>query len=158
MLSQKSFPIRAITLTGLEISRCMFTFNLLDPLHATPPTHTILGPLLDSGSQLSLMKVEIIHGADAQDAFARESATNTVHERAARRAEVVGHLVARRDSVRLAESLEVISATHVLQKLVVHCEVGGEHGCANLVAVRTIADEGVEQARGLCWLAIPRRY
>ena len=72
----------------------MLPFNLFDTLHATPPVHPILRPLLDSGSQFSLVQIEIIHGADTQDTLAREGPTDTIHERAACRAKVVSHLVA----------------------------------------------------------------
>lgn len=132
--------------------------NLLDPLHATQPAHTVLGKLLHCGSQLGLVQMEIVHGADAQDTLPQESRADAVHERAARGTEVVGHGVARADGARLAEGLQVVAPAQVPQVRVGDGEVGCEHGGGDFVAVRAVAEEGFDQARALGWLGVWRRY
>lgn len=118
--------------------------NLPDPLHARQPTHTVLIKLLHSRSQLRLMQTEIVHGANAQNALSRHSRADTIHERAARGTEVVGHGIAGADGARLAEGLQVVAAAQVREVGVGDGEVGCEHGCGNFVAVGAIADEGVD--------------
>ena len=90
------------------------------------------------------MQIEIVHGADAQDAVAPEGRADAVHERAARGAEVIGHGVARGDGARLAERFEVVAPAQVRQVSVGDGEVGGEHGGRDLAAVGAVADEGVD--------------
>ncbi len=123
-------------------------FHLPDTLQATQPAHTVLGKLLHSGLQLGLGQVEIVHGADAQDACSREPRADAVHERPARGAEVVGHGSVQADAVVLAPGLEVVLAAQVLQVGVGDDEVGGEHGGGDFAAVGAVADEGVDEAGG----------
>lgn len=92
------------------------------------------------------MQVEVVDGADAQDALAREGRTDAVHERAACHAEVVGHEVAPADGARLTESLQVLAAANVPQVRVRDGEVGSEHGSGDFAAIGAVADEGVDQA------------
>jgi hypothetical protein len=127
------------------------------------PGHTVLGKLLQCGSQLGLVQREIVHGAYAQDTHVRESRADAIHERAARGTEVVGHGVARLDGVRgngarLAESLQVFAAAQVLQVRVGDGEVGCEHGRGDFVAVGAVADEAADQARAMGWLGGWRWY
>ncbi|KAL9035609.1 MAG: hypothetical protein Q9214_006499 [Letrouitia sp. 1 TL-2023] len=110
-------------------------FNLFDPIHATQPAHAIFGKLLHPGSQLGLVEMEIIHGANAQDALPRKGRADAIHERAARGTEIIGHGVARGDRARLAEGLQIVTATQVLQVRVGHGEIGCEHGRRDFVAV-----------------------
>lgn len=116
------------------------------------PAHTALCKLLHSGSQLGLVQMEVVYGADAQDTLPRETRADAVHERAARGAEVIGHGVAGADGAVLAERLEVVAAAQVLQVRVGDGEVGCEHGRRDLAAVGAVADEGGDQAGTLGWL------
>ena len=135
----------------------MIRLELFSPLHTTQPAHTFLGELLHLGSDLGLVQMEIVHGADAQDALARPARADAVHERAARGAEVVGHGVARGDGARLAKGLQVFAAAQVPEVGVGDGEVGREHGRGDFAAVCAVADEAVDQARALGWLAVVKR-
>jgi len=115
------------------------------------PAHTPLGKLLNLGSQFGLHETEIVHGADAQEIHPRVSLPDTVHERPASRAEIVGHGFARADGFSLAVGLQVLAAAQPLYVLVGDGEVGCEHGRGDFVAVRAVADEGIDQARGFGW-------
>lgn len=57
------------------------------------PTNPILNILLHARLQLRLVQREVVHGAEAQGAVARESGADAVHEGAAGVAEVVGRAV-----------------------------------------------------------------
>lgn len=132
--------------------------TVLNPLqiHAREPAHTAPDEQLPSRLQLGLVQIEIVDGADAQDTLSRHARANTVHERAASLAEVVGHGVARLDGARLAPGREVIAAAQVLQVRIIDGEVGCEHGCRDFAAVRAVADEGVDQAGAFGWLEVQR--
>ena len=132
------------------------SLNLFDPLNRTQPAYTALNELFDSGSQLCFMQMEIVYGANARDALLWVNRADTVHERTTRRTEIVGHGVARGDGARLAEGLQVVLAAYVLQMRVGDDEVGREHGCGDLMTVRAVADEAVDQSRALGWLNIWR--
>lgn len=101
--------------------------------------------------------MEIVNGADAQDAPPRVAGADAVHERAARGTEVVGHGVARGDGTRLAEGLQVVLAAEVLEVRVGDGEVGCEHGRGDFAAVGAVADEAVDQAGALGWLVVVKR-
>jgi len=131
--------------------------KLPSPFRRSLPGHTVLGKLLHSGSQFSLVQREIIHTANAQNTHAREGCTDAVHERAARGTEVVGHVVVlarsfEKHSARLAVCLQVVAATQMFQVRVIDREVGRMHGCRKLVAVRAVTDEGAKVARSMGWL------
>ena len=55
------------------------------------PEHTVLGKLLYLRLELGLDQIQIIDGADTQEVQARILGADTVHQCAARAAEVVGH-------------------------------------------------------------------
>ena len=135
----------------------MIRLKLFSPLHTTQPAHAFLNKLLDLGFDLSLGQMEIVNGADAQDALARAAGADAVHERAARGAEVVGHGVARGDGPRLAKGLKVVAAAHVLEVRVGDGEVGCEHGGGDFAAVGAVADEAVDQTGALGWLVVVKR-
>ena len=126
--------------------------NLLNALQARQPGHAALDKLLDLRLQLGLHEGEVVNGADAEDAVARELGADAVHEGPARGAEVVGHLAARGDGFGLAPGGQVVAAAEVLEVGVGHGEVGGEHGGGDFVAVAAVADEGVEETGALGWL------
>lgn len=130
------------------------SLNLLHTLHAREPVGPLPHELLDLRLQLGLHQVEVVDGADAQDAGAGPAGADAVHEGAADLAEVVGHGAAGLDGLLLAVGVEVLLAPQVLQVRVGDGEVGGEHGGRDLVAVAAVADEGVEQAWAFGWLAI----
>ena len=83
----------ATALLDPRSSRVRATLGLFDPIQATQPVHTVLRILLHSRSQLGLVQVEIVHGADAQNTCPRKLGADAVHEGAARGTEVVGHCV-----------------------------------------------------------------
>ena len=126
--------------------------KLFGPLHTTQPAHTLLNKLLPLRSDFSLVQMEIVHGADAQDALSRPARADAVHERAARGAEVIGHGVARGDGTGLAKGLQVFAAAQVPEVSVRDGEVGREHGRGDFAAVGAVADEAVDQAGALGWL------
>lgn len=119
-------------------------FNLLHSLRATKPAHTVLSILLNPRFQLSLMQMEVIHSADAHDTIPRKSRADTIHERATRGAEVIGHFVPGFDGLRLAEAFQVVSPADVFQVRVGDDEVGCEHGGCDFAAVGAVADERVD--------------
>jgi hypothetical protein len=108
------------------------------------PTDTALNELLLSRFQLILKQIEIIYGTDAQNALARGTRADAVHERTARGTEVVSHGVARGDGAALTVGFQVVAATEVLEVRVLDGEVGGEHGGSEFVAVEAVADEGID--------------
>ena len=59
------------------------------------------------------MQMETVHRANAQDTLSREPLTDTIHERAAGGAEIVGHQLARSDGARLAVSDQVFATADV---------------------------------------------
>lgn len=122
------------------------TLNLSSAIHTREPGNTILDELLRPRPQLRLVQVEIVYGADAQDALPGESRADAVHQRPARGTEVVGHGVSRGGGARLAPGRQVLAAAEVSDVLVVNHEVGGEHGSGDFAAIRTVAHEGVDQA------------
>ena len=66
---------------------------------------------------------------------------------------MVRHRVVLGNAMRLAEGLQVVAATQVLEIFIVDRKIGCEHGRGDLTTVGTIADEGVDQAWTLSWLA-----
>ena len=96
--------------------------------------------------------MEIVHGANAQDALPRRARTDTVHERAARGAKVIRHGIARGDGPRLTEGFQIVAAAQVPEVGVRDGEVGREHGGGDFAAVGAVADEAVDEARALGWL------
>ncbi len=100
------------------------------------------------------MQVKIVHGADVQDTLPRETGAAAVHERAARGTEAVSHSITRGDGVRLDEGLQVIAAAQVLQVRIGDGKVECEHGRGDVVAVRAVAYEIVNQVRALGWLGL----
>jgi hypothetical protein len=106
------------------------------------PADAILSEDLLLRPQLGFVQVEVVHSADPKNAFAWESLTNTVHQRTARKAEVVGHELARGDSISLTICFQVVPATDVLQISVVDGEVGSEHRRCDLATICAIANKG----------------
>ena len=102
--------------------------------------------------------MKIVHGANAQNALIGESRADAVQKRTARGTEIVGHVVARGDTARLAEGFQIVAAADVLEVRVRDGKVGCEHGRGDFAAVGAIADEGVDQAWALGWLGVWVRY
>ena len=96
--------------------------------------------------------MEVIYSANARNTATWQARADTVHECAARGAEVIGHSVAGGDGPGLAEGLEVVSATKVLHVCIVYNEVGGEHGGGDFAAIAAVADETIDKAWALGWL------
>lgn len=90
------------------------------------------------------MQIEIVHRANPQNTLSRKLGADAVHERAARAAEVIGHLVPGRDGVRLSEAGQIVPATLVFQVCVVDGEVGCEHGRRDFAAVGAVAYERLD--------------
>ncbi len=118
--------------------------ELFDALNGSQPTDTVLDKQLKPRLQLRLVQLEIVHGTKAQDTHSR--GPNTIHERAAGGAEIVGHQLARGDGARLAESRQVVAAADVGEMYVEDGEIRGEHRRRDLAAVGAVANKGVEQA------------
>lgn len=116
------------------------------------PGHTVLNILLNARLQLGLVQIKVIHSTNTQDAISGEACADAVHERAARRAKVVGHVVARANRLGLAIRRQIVAATLVRQVGIVDGEVGCEHGRGDLAAVGAVADEGVDQSGFFSWL------
>ena len=93
--------------------------------------------------------MEVVHRADTQDTPSRKCFTDTIHERAAGGAEVVGHHLARGDGTRLAVGCQIIAATDVDKMRVSDAKVRGEHRRRDLAAVGTVADKSAEEAGAL---------
>lgn len=120
--------------------------SLLYPLDSRKPADTVLSPMLLSWPKPGLMQRKVVNSANAQDAHSRKALANTVHERTAVLAEVVGHRLARSDRLGLAKRLETVLPARVLKVGVLDGEVAGEHGRGDLAAVGAVADKGVDDA------------
>lgn len=94
------------------------------------------------------MQAEVVHRPNARNTLPRPPRAPSVHERAAHRAEVVGHGVAGGDGLVLAVLRELVLAAEVLHGVVGDDEVRREHGGSDLAAVGAVADEGVDEAGG----------
>ena len=139
---------------SLQVGGCL---NLLDSLCATQPTYTVLGKLFYSGFQLGFVETEIVNCADTQDTTPWGIRAHAIHERATCGTEIVSHSVARGDGAVLAECLQIVLATQVLQVRIEDDEVGREHRRGDLAAVCAVANKAVSQARRLCWLRVWKR-
>ena len=95
------------------------------------------------------MQPEIIHRTNTQYTPPRELLPDTIHERAAGGAEIVGHQLAGGDRARLGVSGQFVAAAEVCEMGVGDGEVGGEHGGRDLAAVGAVADKGAEEAGAL---------
>jgi hypothetical protein len=138
-------------LSYLTLRPIVIPLILLSTYRTTQPTRTILDKLLDLGLQHRLLQVEVVHRANPQDALPGEARADAVHERAARRAEVIGHGVADcADGLLLAEDSHVLAPAEVLQVRVLDGEIRGEHGRGDLVAVGAVADERFDEAGAVC--------
>lgn len=124
--------------------------NLHRAVDRTQPADAVLDIDLPFRLQLRLVQIEIVHRANAQYAPSRERLADAVHERAAGGAEVVGHALARRNSVRLGEGLHVVAAADMGEMRVSDSEIGGEHGGRDLAAIRTVTDKGAKEPGPLC--------
>ncbi|CAK5266600.1 unnamed protein product, partial [Mycena citricolor] len=128
-------------------------FKLLCPINTFQPAHPILRKLLDLRPQLRLVQAKVIHRPDPQDAVPRPRRPDAVHQRPARRAEVVRHRVAlARHGAALRVRREVLAAADVRQVRVRDGEVGREHGRGDLAAVGAVAHECVDEPRAFGWL------
>ena len=87
------------------------------------------------------MQVEVVDSAYPQEVLAGKAAADPIHQSTTDGAEMVGHSVAGFDALIGRPGRELVFPTDVLHILVVDAEVGGEHGCGNLAAVATVADE-----------------
>lgn len=103
------------------------TLDLPNTLHTVKPSHTSFGELFHSWFQLRLMQVEIINCANTQDTQSWESLATTIHQCAAIGTEIIRHLFAGTNCLRLAKGFEVLLAAYMLQVLVIDGEVGCEH-------------------------------
>lgn len=88
-------------------------FNLLHTLNRRNPRRTILYENLPLWSEPGLVQIKIIDGADTQYTLPRKRLSDTIHERAARRAEIIRHHLARGNSVRLTIGAQLVAATNV---------------------------------------------
>lgn len=120
--------------------------SLLYSLDSCKPADTVLSPMLLSWPKPGLMQRKVVNSANAQDAHSRKALANTVHERTAVLAEVVGHRLARSDRLGLAKRLETVLPARVLKVGVLDGKVAGEHGRGNLAAVGAVADKCVDDA------------
>lgn len=121
-------------------------FVLLSSFSGRFPRYAIFGELLHCWLQFRFVQGEVVYTAYAQDAHTRESSANAIHERATRLAEVVGHCVVlsrhlNEDSFGLTPARQVFLTSKVLQIGVVYSEIGGMHGCGELVTICAIANE-----------------
>ncbi len=120
---------------NLHILRKVTILPLLSRLHSWEPANTILREHLKLRLQFRLVQLQIIHRADPGDAHAWEPRAPSVHQGAADRAEVVGHVVPGGDGLALAVLREFVLAFDVLERAVFDDEVGGEHGGGDFAAV-----------------------
>ena len=93
------------------------------------------------------MQIEVIDRANACDQLAGKARADTVHQSPAHRAEMVLHFISSGDSVALSKLGELIFAADMLGGRLVDDEVRCEHGCCDFAAVRTVADEAVDEVR-----------
>ena len=118
---------------------------LLNTLPACEPFNPVLRELFMSRLHLCLMQIEVIDRANACDQLAGKARADTVHQSPAHRAEMVLHFISSGDSVALSKLGELIFAADMLGGRLVDDEVRCEHGCCDFAAVRTVADEAVDE-------------
>jgi hypothetical protein len=123
---------------------CTLCLKLLGALHGTQPTDTVLDKDLTPRLQFRLVQMKIVHRANTQDTPSRERLTDTIHERAAGGAEIVGHQLARGDGARLGVSCQTVAAAEVGEMCVGDGEVRGEHRRRDFAAVSAVADSSAE--------------
>jgi len=128
----------------------------LRALHTIQPTNPIFRKDLMLRLENRLVQIKVIDRADPRDQRTGEPRRDAVHQRTADRAEVVLHRVAALDGLALRELGELVAAAHVGCFRGLDDEVGGEHRGRDLAAVAAVADEGVYEARGGCWLVLLR--
>lgn len=123
-------------------------------LQLRKPTDPILSEMLARRPQLGFGQAEIVYGPQTEDADTRKMFADPIHERATLRAEVVGHPFARGDMLGKSKGFEKFASSEVFKVRIANGDVGAEHGRVDLVAVSAVADEGVDEARGLSRLGI----
>lgn len=131
-----------------ERSLTQHPLRLHSILDTRQPVHPAPGELLPFRPQLRLHQAEVIDRADTENALSWERRSHAVHERAAVGAEVVGHHVLPADGLVLAECLELVLPSEVLQVGVEDGEIAGEHAGGDLVAVCG------HSASLVCWLGL----
>ena len=118
---------------------------MLGPLYAFKPTHSILRKLLHHRPQPRLTQRPVVERSHAQQ---------TDHERAADRAEVVRHVVARRRGVAARVPRELVLAADGAERGVLDAEERGEHGGGDFAAVGAVADVRVAYVGAFDGLAV----
>ncbi len=104
----------------------------------------MLGKDLAPGTQRPVGQAEIVDGAEAQDPEVRIVGAVACHERAAFRAKVVRHCIARGDRLGLCKRLEQVVAAHKADVVSPRAKVGRKRGGRDLVAVRAVAYKRVD--------------
>lgn len=136
-----------ISSSALNVRRLKRTREFSRSLHSVEPANTRVCEKLILGSQLSLMQVEVIDGANSHEAQVRRKGASAPHEGAAGRTEAVGHLGTGSRRLVLAPASQVVLTADELDVGVVDGEVGGEHGSSDLATVEAVADKSVDQTR-----------
>ncbi|KAK6434138.1 hypothetical protein LTR95_009684 [Oleoguttula sp. CCFEE 5521] len=132
------------------------------------PRNTTLRVHFKPRLDLRLHQIEVIDRTNPRDEQTRKARGDTIHQRAADRAEIVLHRVAACDSLRLSELGELVLASGVRGVALLDDEVGGEHrGCdfvvlssrmsvttlmrrsSGLLTVGTVADKAINEPRRL---------
>lgn len=81
------------------------------------------------------MEIVIIHRSDPSDQQTRVAGRDAIHQRAADRAKVVLHDIARLDGLALRELGELVAAADVSRLSLLDDEVGSEHGGGDFAAI-----------------------
>ena len=128
----------------ISLTHEIIPLMLLHPLPTPQPLRSLLPKLLHPRLQLRLHQIKVIHRPNPRYQFIRESTAYSVHQGPADAAEVVCHCISCRDGVRLRVFGEELLAAGVRGGGSGDDEVGGEHRRGDFVAVRAVADEGVD--------------
>lgn len=139
----------------------MISLDLFDSLRSSlvQPIDSVLNELLNDRFQRTSFpdEVQVVDRPESQDTCPRESSPNSIHQRSAGFAEVVGHDVVRSEGSRLGISSEVGSTSCVDEVGVEDDEVCSEHRRGEFSTVVAVADEGFDEAWGLERLEEGRR-
>jgi len=148
LLSSSIYPLSVQQIIGPSQVSSQRAPLLAHPRHLTQPALPVLHKDLHSGLQHALHERKIIYRPEPQYTLAREHLADTIHQRAARLAEIIRHGCAGHRCLGVCEGAEVSSPARVLEVRVQYDEVGREHGRGDLVTVGAMADEGCDEAGG----------
>jgi hypothetical protein len=148
-LYSKTSTLQLLLVGWLSVITSLY---LLDTLGTMQPIGAEFRVLLNGRLELGRVQSKVIDCTDSHNLVAWKSLSNSVHEGSTVATKVIRHCHVCDNRLVLAKRLQLVFATHKLGVTVLGDEVGGKHGCTDLVAVGTVAHKRAYEAfplRGL---------